>query len=159
MGRVKDNFFQDTIKESMADFDHYESLGVMPVNPPDMGKQGEAKMADYSKMYESESKFLKADDLKGQAIKVVISGAKVEPMTADPNGDHKLVVYFEGKEKGVALNQTNFKTLAGAFGSDSDYWMGKTIELFSMMVDYQGKMVPALRLRVVGEDDGSDIPF
>jgi len=124
-------------------------------------QQEEAKMADCSKMYESESKFLKADDLKGQAIKVKIKDSKVEAMTQDPNGDQKLVIYFEGKDKGVALNQTNWKILAGTFGNDSDEWNGKEIELFSMMVDYQGKMVPALRLRVISAeaDFDDDIPF
>ncbi len=120
-------------------------------------------MADYSKMYESESKFLKADDLKGRAVKVKINSSKVEAMTQDPNGDQKLVIYFEGKEKGVALNQTNYKILAGDFGNDTDGWNGKKIELFSMQVDYQGKMVPALRLRVINESpDGmpdDDIPW
>jgi len=125
--------------------------------------QEEVKMADYSKMYETESKFLKADDLKGRAVKVKIKDSKVEAMTQDPNGDQKLVIYFDGKEKGVALNQTNYKILAGDFGHDSDDWNGKEIELFSMMVDYQGKMVPALRLRVIHEtSDGmpdDDIPW
>lgn len=121
-------------------------------------------MADYSKMYESDSKFLKAGDLKGQALKVKISGAKVEAMTQDANGDQKLVIYFEGKEKGMALNKTNFKALAAGFGHDSDEWIGKEIEIFSMDVEYQGNMVPGLRLRIVkaATNDGEfddDIPF
>ena len=119
-------------------------------------------MADYSNLYASESKFLKADDLKGRAIKVKISNAKVEPMTQDVNGDQKLVIYFEGKEKGMALNKTNFKVLASSFGPDTDNWLGKEIEVFSMDVEYQGKLVPGLRLRVLaplpeGFDD--DIGF
>ena len=119
-------------------------------------------MADFSDMYKSESKFLKADDLKGRAIKVVISDAKVEAMTQDQNGDRKVVIYFEGKEKGMALNKTNFNVLTSNFGVDSDAWKGKQIELFAMDVEYQGKLVPGLRLRVLpeGSDDFNDsIPF
>jgi hypothetical protein len=129
-----------------------------------MSEQEEVKMADYSNLYASESKFLKADDLKGRAIKVKISDAKVEPMTQDPSGDQKLVIYFEGKEKGMALNKTNFKVLASSFGPDTDEWLGKEIEVFSMDVEYQGKLVPGLRLRIVaapidGTDFDDDIPF
>jgi hypothetical protein len=113
-------------------------------------------MADYSDLYKSDSKFLKADDLKGRAIKVEISNAKVEPMTQDPNGDRKLVIYFKGKEKGMALNKTNFNVLASNFGSDSDEWIGKIIEVFSMDVEYQGKLVPGLRLRVIAPMDDFD---
>ena len=38
--------------------------------------------------------------------------------------------------------------LRGAFGDDVDGWDGKIIVVFPTMVDFRGKMVPALRVRI-----------
>jgi len=115
-------------------------------------------MADYSEEYKSESKFLKADDLGGQAVKVKIVSSSLESMTQDPNGDRKVVIMFEGKEKGMALNKTNFGALVAGFGADSDSWNGKFIEIFAMAVDYQGKSVQGLRLRVINQPAPAEAP-
>jgi len=125
---------------------------------------------DYSNEYKSESKFLKADDLKGQAVKVTIASSALEAMTQDQAGDHKVVIMFKDKEKGMALNKTNYNALVSVFGTESDNWNGKEIEIFAMAVDYQGKSVMGLRLRVLnqasenpaaGMDDfpDDDLPF
>jgi len=97
-----------------------------------------------NEVYSSESKYLKAADLKGSVQRVTIVDAQVEKLKEDT----KIVLYFAGKTKGVALNVTNARTLDDAFGPDTDNWIGAVIELFSMRVSYGDKMVDGLRIRV-----------
>jgi hypothetical protein len=61
--------------------------------------------------------------------------------------DHRPVLFFTGQQKGLVLNKTNWGTLAEAYGDESDEWSGKQIVLYQAMVSFQGKMVPAIRVR------------
>lgn len=90
------------------------------------------------------SKFLKSADLHGQDVKVKISDVRSE----DIGGDRRLIMYFAGKTRGMVLNKTNARTIADAYGDDTDQWVGADIILFSMKVDFQGRMVDGLRVRV-----------
>ena len=63
-------------------------------------------------------------------------------------GDHKPIIYFEGKEKGIVLNKTNATAIATIYGDDTDDWTGGEIILYSAWVDFQGKQVEAIRIRV-----------
>lgn len=89
------------------------------------------------------SNYLKAADLKGRNALVTISHADYE-MIGD---DKKLVLFFDGKDKGMVLNKTNAGNIAAAYGDDTDDWKGQQIVLFEAMVDYQGKTVAAIRVR------------
>lgn len=89
------------------------------------------------------SKYLKADDLRGQNVRVVIREAVMEEL----GSDHRLIVYFQGKDKGLVCNKTNAESIAFAYGDDTDMWIGQTIELFGDRTMFQGKMVPCLRVR------------
>ena len=108
------------------------------------------------------SKYLSSDDLNGKAVKARISSLDQEQMR---DGTTKFVLSFDGRTKGLVLNKTNGKTLAVAFGKDSGGWMGKEIELFSIPVDFQGRTVNGIRLRLpesvvttTGDPD-DDIPW
>lgn len=90
------------------------------------------------------SLYLKSSDLNGQMVKVQISDVKSEEIGTD----RKMIMYFVGKQKGMVLNKTNAKTLAEQFGDETDNWVGAQIEVFSMKVDYQGRMVDGLRVRI-----------
>ena len=90
------------------------------------------------------SNYLKAADLQGRQVNVTIERYDME----DIGDGHKPVLYFQGKEKGLVLNKTNANEIAFVYGDDMDEWIGKKIELFSMMVSFQGKMIPGLRVRV-----------
>lgn len=90
------------------------------------------------------SKYLKASDLQNRDVKVVMSHVEREKM----GDDLKLVLYFQGKEKGVVLNKTNSNTIADAYGDDTDDWQGQEIVLFSIMTDFQGKVTPGIRCRM-----------
>jgi len=61
--------------------------------------------------------------------------------------DKKLILYFQGKDRGMVLNRTNSNNIAAAYGDEIDDWSGQDIVLFEAMVDFQGKTVPAIRVR------------
>jgi len=122
------------------------------------------------------STYLKADDLQGKVVNVVVSGCKVEPL--GDGTDTKPVLYFQGKEKGLVLNKTNASVLAHVYGPETDGWVGKPLQVFPTQTSYQGRTVDCLRVRVVpgvaaqpapapapmaadfGDDiDPEDIPF
>jgi hypothetical protein len=90
------------------------------------------------------SKYLKAADLQGREVKVVMQNVEKEKL----GDDTKLVLYFKGKDKGVVLNKTNSSTISDAYGDDTEDWFDQPLILFSVMVDFQGKVGPAIRCRV-----------
>ncbi len=92
------------------------------------------------------SKWLKASDLQGQTIPVVITRVVVEDI-GDEAG--KPIAYFQGRDKGLILNKTNAMSIGLVHGQDTDGWIGKTIELFPAVVMYQGQNVPCIRVRPV----------
>lgn len=89
------------------------------------------------------SNYIKAADLNGKAAVAVIDRTEFE-MIGD---DKKMIVYFQGKEKGLVCNKTNANTIASLYGDDTDDWQGREIVLFEAYVDFQGKSVPAVRVR------------
>ena len=122
--------------------------------------------------------YLKAEDLQGKSVPVVIESVDVK----DFDDGKKLIIRFEGKEKTLVCNRTNASILEETLGSsDTDDWIGKRAVLVTKKVEFQGKLVPAIRFSldvpkpapqpfaqpaaqpqvVLPEDqgDGSDIPF
>lgn len=88
------------------------------------------------------SKYLKAADLKGQRITV-----KMDRIESDTVGDdNKVILYFQGKEKGLVLNVTNKNMIVDTYGPETEDWTGQPIILYEAMVQYQSKMVPAIRI-------------
>ena len=90
------------------------------------------------------SKFLKASDLQGREVRVTMQNVEREKI----GDDTKPVLYFKGKDKGVVLNKTNAGTISDSYGDDSEDWFDQPLILFSVMVDFQGKVGPAIRCRV-----------
>ena len=90
------------------------------------------------------SDYLKAADIGNQQVKVLISHVEMR----DVGDDNKPVVFFQNKKKGVVLNVTNANAIAQFYGDDMDVWAGHEIILFTMMVSYQGRMQPGIRVRV-----------
>lgn len=90
------------------------------------------------------SKYLSAPDLQGNNVRVVMQHVEMDKLGEDT----KPVLYFKGKQKGLALNKTNSKTIAEAYGDEMDDWAGHEIIMFPVMTDFQGKSVEAIRVRV-----------
>jgi hypothetical protein len=93
------------------------------------------------------SKYLSAGELKGRRIPVTIERAELVTMGQGADAKDKLVIYFDGKQKGMVLNQTNALTLEQIIGSeDYEQWVGRSITLYAAMVTFQGRVVPAIRI-------------
>ena len=91
------------------------------------------------------SKYLKADDLQGRRVSVVIESSDMEDIGGD--GGEKLVLRFVGKDKGLVCNMTNANMIAEIIGSEAtDDWSGQKIVLYATKVDFQGKRVSAIRI-------------
>ena len=88
--------------------------------------------------------FLKVSDLKGQAVKVTMAEVKIEKM----GDDMKPVVYFHGKELGLALNKTNKNRIKEAYGVETDGWKDKPLELYPDRTEFKGEIVDCIRVRV-----------
>lgn len=90
------------------------------------------------------SDFLKAADLQNRNVRVVMDRVEMK----DIGGDHKPVLFFQGKDKGMVLNKTNSNNISLIYGDETEDWTGKELILFPAMVDFQGKTVQAIRVRV-----------
>ena len=99
------------------------------------------------------SKYLKAADLSGQATTATMTLVKTEQVAR--TGDPQPVLYLKEFQQGLVLNKTNGKAIAKLFGDDTAHWRGKKIEIFEAMVEFQGDVMPALRVRAakVAEPD------
>jgi hypothetical protein len=56
-------------------------------------------------------------------------------------------MYFKNGSKGLPLNSTNWDTLAGAYGEESDDWIGKPVILHVERVLYKGKATQGIRMK------------
>ena len=90
------------------------------------------------------SKYIKAADLQDQNVRVIMDHIQFEDIG---DGDQKPVLYFRGKDKGMVVNKTNANNISMVYGDETDDWTGKEIILYPTMVDYQGRSVPAIRVR------------
>ena len=89
------------------------------------------------------SNYLRATDLQGRNITVVIDRVEKEKV----GNDDRLVLYFQNKDKGMILNKTNANNIATLYSPETDGWCGQQLVLFEAMVDFKGQTVPALRVR------------
>ena len=110
-----------------------------------------------SEAFPNNSKWLSASDLQGHEVKVQIMQVTV----AEFDNGNKPALMFAGKNKGLALNRTNAKKLAAAYGDDMDGWLGKEVIIYPEVVEFQGKQVDSIRARpVLPKATGdSDIPW
>jgi hypothetical protein len=100
------------------------------------------------------SEYLKAADLhdkRGNPVNVNVVIERIE--MRDVGDDHKPVVYFQGKERGLVLNKTNANNIAVMHSEDMDDWIGKEIQIYATTTDFQGKTVPCIRVRPARPSD------
>lgn len=101
------------------------------------------------------SEYLRAADLQGRECLVVIERLEMR----DLGDDSKPVLFFKGKTRGLALNKTNSATIADVLGDETDSWIGEPIIIFPTKVDYQGKRVDAIRVRVPTRRERAEAPI
>ena len=97
------------------------------------------------------SNFVKAADLNGTAHTVIIRTCVYEELGQGNDKEKKPVLYFEKAQKGLVLNKTNANAIVDAYGDDTSNWAGEPIEVFPTSVDFKGKQVDCIRVRVQQE--------
>jgi hypothetical protein len=92
-----------------------------------------------------QSRYLRAEDLKSGEKKLRIKSVTEEVMN---DRTKKLVVWSTNTDKGLVLNKTNNRTIRGAYGDDTAGWANKLLVVFSTPVDFAGRSVVGLRVRI-----------
>jgi hypothetical protein len=91
------------------------------------------------------SKWLKAEDLKGQDTTVRITG--MSSTRFDDGGVQRVILLANGV-KPLGLCRMNWDTIADMHGDDDDEWIGCEVTLFPTKVQGKdGRRVPAIRIR------------
>ncbi len=84
---------------------------------------------------------------------VTISRFSAEEMQGEHGEkERKLVLWFNGAQKGLVANKGNAEILTEAFGGMAEQWIGKRIELYVVDVSAFGKMTRGVRVRIPGGD-------
>ena len=113
---------------------------------------------DMSQYAGAESKYLKAEDIKGHNIKAVIETVNlVEFENDDGSKQQKPALKLVGKEKQVVCNPTTVQEMGTNFGFDSDNWIGKEIGLSTKHYQSLGK--DGIVITAMKEFVDDEIPF
>lgn len=80
------------------------------------------------------SRFLKGDEITGKEVPVTVKDIKKELVYSRQTNkkDEVLVMYFQGKERGVVMKKersTDMKAITGS--DDTDGWIGKKVIMFT----------------------------
>lgn len=104
---------------------------------------------DVRKLYDKA--YIYSYDLEGKDVTVTIE--KVIGGTLIGTGgksNKKPVLHFKGTEKGLGLNITNARVIAGLYGGfDSESWIGKRITLYPTTTTFGAATVDCIRIRNV----------
>lgn len=102
-------------------------------------------MGNINKFFKSN--YISAADLDGEDVTVTIAGVQTEEVGKDR--EEKPVIYFEEFENGMVLNKTNANAIAQVLNSfETDDWAGRKITLCTAVVDFQGKSMEAIRVKL-----------
>ena len=96
----------------------------------------------------TDRKYIFAADLKGKDQEVTI--VKVEKGEVVGEGGRKANkphAYFAGIALPLVLNATNCKTIAAAYGNDTEAWVGKKITLYPTTTQRAGQEEDCVRIR------------
>ena len=99
--------------------------------------------------------YIKSADLKGRDVEIEIDYVSLEEV--EKGKDDKPVMYFKNAKRGMVLNKTNGSILAEALGDETDAWNGQKIVLYPTRVDFQGKQVDAIRIRMNGSPNAQPL--
>ena len=74
------------------------------------------------------SKYLRAEDLGAGRVRVTIEQVAIEHL----HGSRKPVLYFQGKTKGLVVNQTRARSLARVLASEeTNDWIGCQVTIYA----------------------------
>jgi len=105
----------------------------------------------FSILKEFPTRFLSGDEIVGKAVEVTIREVRKEKVYSPKNNkkDEVLVIYFEGKERGVCIKKQRAKELMLITGSDdTDKWKGKKACMFTEPKEAFGKTQNVIHFRI-----------
>lgn len=103
-------------------------------------------MADYRLLFDSE--YLYAFHLQGKDATVKIAKVAGAELTGEGGRKaRKPVVWFEGKDKPLAINKTNGKTIAALYGNETSKWIGQLITIYPTTTQMGGEQKDCIRVR------------
>lgn len=73
--------------------------------------------------------------------------------------DQKICVAFNEHQKQLGLNKTNLRAIASAYGTDSNAWIGKSLEVFRDRTLFQGQQRDCVRVRPVMQQQPAPVPY
>ena len=95
-----------------------------------------------------DKKYIYAFDLQGKDVTLTIARVVRGELQNRQGQEKKPIVYFEGTEKGLALNATNREMIKSLFGTYiARDWIGKRITLYPTTTDMAGRTVECIRVR------------
>src|SRR5450432_880147 len=95
------------------------------------GNEGGRVMGtDWRSMFDRE--YLGAWDVAGRDYTLEIVRVTADELTGEGGRKtRKPVLHFKDAKKGLALNKTNSRIIAGMYGNDTRAWIGKRVTLFA----------------------------
>jgi len=95
------------------------------------------------------SKYLKACDLRGKEVTVVIEHINPRDELQMKNGrtEKKPTVKFKGHDKLFCLNKTNAQAIAKIYGPELTAWLDKPVVLYAARVMFGREEVDAVRVK------------
>ena len=95
------------------------------------------------------SQYLAASDLGGKSRRLTIASYSLEEIGQGADKKEKPILHFRGAKKGLVLNVTNGNIISEVLGTDElDDWVGQEIVLYPARVEFQGRIVDAIRVKM-----------
>jgi len=104
------------------------------------------------------SRYISKEDVV-EPTTFTIADVAMDVLEGDEGQKSKPVMYFTDEDaKPFILNGTNWLTIEGAYGDDSDTWAGKTVTLFNdPSVMFGKKRVGGVRVRIPGNSQPATV--
>ena len=120
-------------------------------------------MLNYDSNYATDSDWLKAKDWPSgtEAVLTIKSHEGVNFAKEGEDPAVKCCLKFEGKEKGIVLNNQNYGRLKDSFGNDCDDWIGQKVVVETEKI-MNGQFAGHYMFIVKGKSEVADadqIPF
>ena len=98
--------------------------------------------------------WLKANDLNNRTHQLIVETTETVMLDGEP----KILLGFENREKKLLCNKTNARAIASDYGDDEHSWIGKTVTIFPTICLFNGDPnTPCIRVRteehMAGDED------
>lgn len=92
-----------------------------------------------------QGRFFKSEDIPRQGVEYTINCVTEEMMR---DGTRKPALSFKGEAQLLALNVTNLRIIAGAYGRNASQWIGQPVFLRTVQVDFKGTPTTGIRVEI-----------